>query len=69
MPGKAENGEEIVGNDFKQPQAGPSGRSAGMRRVASAIYTGVNAHFESFSNAERRRPSVFQQTARTMVDV
>jgi hypothetical protein len=31
MPGKAENGDEIVGNDFKQPQAGPSGRSAGMR--------------------------------------
>jgi hypothetical protein len=24
---------------------------------------GVNDHFEPFSNAERRRPSVFQQTA------
>jgi hypothetical protein len=31
MPGKAENGDEIVENDFKQAQAGPSGRSTGMR--------------------------------------
>jgi hypothetical protein len=23
MAGKAENGDEIVGSDFKQPQAGP----------------------------------------------
>jgi hypothetical protein len=27
MPGKAENGKEIVGNDFKQPQAGPQGEA------------------------------------------
>jgi hypothetical protein len=37
----------------------------GGKRQESAVYTGVNEHFESFSNAEQRRPSVFQQTART----
>jgi hypothetical protein len=29
MPGKAENGDEIVRNDFKQPQAGPQGEAQG----------------------------------------
>jgi hypothetical protein len=29
MPGKAESGDEIVRNDFKQPQAGPPGEAQG----------------------------------------
>jgi hypothetical protein len=29
MSGKAENGDEIVRNDFKQPQAGPPGEAQG----------------------------------------
>jgi hypothetical protein len=38
----------------------------GGKRRESGVYTGVNEHFESFSNAERRRPSVFQKTARVL---
>jgi hypothetical protein len=44
-------------------KSAPADVGQGGKRQESGVYTGVNEHFESFSNAERRRPSVFQQTA------
>jgi uncharacterized protein YPO0396 len=44
-------------------KSAPADAGQGGKGRESAVYTGVNEHFESFSNAERRRPSVFQQTA------
>jgi hypothetical protein len=50
------NGRTAVWTRTARPQAEAQG-------CAESIYTGVNEHFESLSNAERRRPSVFQRTA------
>jgi hypothetical protein len=44
-------------------KSAPADAGQGGKRQESAVYTGVNEHFEPFFNAERRRPSVFQQTA------
>jgi hypothetical protein len=42
-------------------KSAPADAGQGGNRQESAVYTGVNEHFESLSNAERRRPSVVQQ--------
>jgi hypothetical protein len=58
LPANAENGEQIVRNDLKQPQDEAQG-------CAEAAQMGVTAYFEPFSNAERRCLSVFQQTVKS----
>jgi peptidyl-prolyl cis-trans isomerase SurA len=57
----------IVRSPSSLLKSAPADVGQGGKQRGSAVYTGVNEHFEPFSNAERRRPSFFQQTASSLL--
>jgi hypothetical protein len=56
MPEKAKNRNEVVGDDFKQPQAGPWGEAQGY---AETMHAAVRGHFQQLCNSERGRRKRF----------